>query len=166
MIRAKVNDDTQFEITLADNFVNINHQQWPIDLIVIDNDELNILFKGRSYNIQLLEADHTNKQYQLLVNGKRFGTSLSTELDVMLARLGLSALASKKLNDLKAPMPGLVLKIPVNIGDHVKKGDPILILEAMKMENVIKSPGEATVKAIRVAAGDKVEKNAVLIDFE
>jgi biotin carboxyl carrier protein len=62
-------------------------------------------------------------------------------------------------------MPGLIVDIKVEAGQEVKKGDPILILEAMKMENIIKSPGDGVVKAIKVNPRDNVEKNQVLIQF-
>jgi biotin carboxyl carrier protein len=60
-------------------------------------------------------------------------------------------------------MPGLVLKVLVKDGDVIKKGDNILVLEAMKMENSIKAPADATIKSVKIIAGDKVEKNQVMI---
>ena len=71
----------------------------------------------------------------------------------------------KKLNEIKAPMPGLILDIKVEVGQEVKKGDPILILEAMKMENILKSPGDGIVKAIKVKVKDNVEKGQLLLEF-
>ena len=62
-------------------------------------------------------------------------------------------------------MPGLIVGIHVQSGDAVKKGDSLLILEAMKMENVLKAPADATVKAIRTTKGDRVEKGQVLVEF-
>jgi biotin carboxyl carrier protein len=62
-------------------------------------------------------------------------------------------------------MPGLVLSILVKEGDEVKKGDNLLVLEAMKMENIIKSPADVTIKFIKIKPSDKVEKNQVLIQF-
>ena len=62
-------------------------------------------------------------------------------------------------------MPGLIIDLKVKDGDQVKAGDPLLILEAMKMENIIKSPGDATVKSVKVTMGEGVEKNQVLIEF-
>ena len=71
----------------------------------------------------------------------------------------------RSVNDLKAPMPGLIVDIKVQVGNAVKKGDIVLILEAMKMENVLKSAGDGTVKAIKVTPKQNVEKNQVLIEF-
>ncbi|MNF13023.1 Glutaconyl-CoA decarboxylase subunit gamma [compost metagenome] len=67
--------------------------------------------------------------------------------------------------EIKAPMPGLVLNVIVESGQEVNKGDNLLILEAMKMENIIKSPSSGIVKKILVTKGDKVEKNEILIQF-
>jgi biotin carboxyl carrier protein len=63
-------------------------------------------------------------------------------------------------------MPGLVLDVRVKEGDEVKKGDPLLVLEAMKMENILKSPAHAKIKKINVNKGQAVEKNQVLVSFE
>ena len=63
-------------------------------------------------------------------------------------------------------MPGLVLDGLVNIGDEVSIDQPLMILEAMKMENVIKSPSEGKVKSIHIAKSDTVEKNQMLIVFD
>ena len=74
-------------------------------------------------------------------------------------------LSAKKLNHIKAPMPGLVLSILVEEGKEVKKGDALIILEAMKMENILKSPADGIVKKIAVKKGVPVEKNQLLIEF-
>ncbi|MDB5143897.1 MAG: gcdC, partial [Mucilaginibacter sp.] len=70
-----------------------------------------------------------------------------------------------KVSEIKAPMPGLVLKLFVSEGTEVKKGDNLFILEAMKMENIIKSPADVTVKTVKIKPGDKVEKGQVLLTF-
>ena len=87
-------------------------------------------------------------------------------MEKLLKDLGMASQLTKKLEVLKAPMPGLIHKISVSAGDTVQKGEPLLILEAMKMENLIKSPGDGTIKEVVAAVGNSVEKNAVLIRFE
>ena len=84
----------------------------------------------------------------------------------MLHSLGMDNLTNQKVSDLKAPMPGLVLDIEVREGEQVKKGDALLILEAMKMENVIKSPSDGVIKKIAVNKGEAVEKNQLILNFE
>ena len=77
----------------------------------------------------------------------------------------MSNVNAQKVNDVKAPMPGLILEIKVQPGQEVKKGDPIMILEAMKMENILKSPGDGIVREIKVVEKQNVEKNQILILF-
>ena len=72
----------------------------------------------------------------------------------------------KKLKELKAPMPGLVLDVKVTSGDEVIEGQELLVLEAMKMENAIKSPQDGIIKSISIEKNDKVEKNQILVSFE
>jgi len=67
---------------------------------------------------------------------------------------------------LRAPMPGLVVRVEAKPGDRVVAGAGLVVLEAMKMENELKAPGPARVKSVRVAAGQAVEKGQVLVEFE
>ena len=80
-------------------------------------------------------------------------------------RMGLEDAASSASKELRAPMPGKVLEVLVKEGQHVAEGDPMLVLEAMKMENVLRSAGEGSVGRIHVDAGQAVEKDAVLIEL-
>jgi biotin carboxyl carrier protein len=113
----------------------------------------------------LLKSERDSKQYTLQINGSKYDITLKDKLDDLLAGMGLTAGAAAKLNNIKAPMPGLVLNILVAEGDTITKGDALLVLEAMKMENIIKSPGEGVVKKINVNKGQAVEKNQVLIEI-
>jgi len=124
-----------------------------------------IIYRNKTYSVCLLEFNSTEKRITLLINGNKYKVVLEDQYDVLLKSMGMGANASKKLKLLKAPMPGLVLDVLINVGDEVKKGAPLIVLEAMKMENVIKSPGEAKVSSIEVSKGAAVEKNQVLIHF-
>jgi len=86
-------------------------------------------------------------------------------MDLLLEKMGIANLETVQVNDLKAPMPGLILDILVTPGQTVKKGDQLLILEAMKMENVLKAPGDGVVASIEVEKGKSVEKGQILINF-
>jgi biotin carboxyl carrier protein len=100
---------------------------------------------------------------ELRVNNNNYTVHLKDQYDELLHRLGMDKLASNKVNDLKAPMPGLVLAINVSEGQSVKKGDVLITLEAMKMENTLKAVADAVVKKVIVKKGTAVEKNEVLI---
>jgi len=80
--------------------------------------------------------------------------------------MGLDTIASNKVTDIIAPMPGLILDIMVKAGDEVEEGQSILILEAMKMENVIKAEGAGTVKSINKDVGATVEKGTIIVEME
>jgi biotin carboxyl carrier protein len=99
------------------------------------------------------------------VNGNIFEVQLRDQYDELLQALGMDEVAGKKTGDLKAPMPGLVVSVAVTEGDEVKKGDTLVVLEAMKMENSLKAAGNAMVKKILVHKGMTVEKNQVLIQL-
>jgi biotin carboxyl carrier protein len=87
-------------------------------------------------------------------------------VDLLLERLGMKNVGVKKVNNLKAPMPGLISKLLVKEGDEIKQGEPLLVLEAMKMENVFKAVADVKIKAIKVSEKQAVEKGAELITFE
>lgn len=88
------------------------------------------------------------------------------QYDVLLEKMGIAGGASSKATKLKAPMPGKVLEIMVETGKTVAKGEGLLILEAMKMENMLKAEQDGIIKSVNVSVGDAVEKNNVLIEFE
>lgn len=123
------------------------------------------IIEGRSFTIDFLAINEENGEVELLVNGRKRRVKITTELDSMLKQLGMSGGTSKQIKDLKAPMPGLVLKILVEESQNVEKDTPLMILEAMKMENVIKSPTSGKIAFIKAIQGKAVEKNQVLLSF-
>lgn len=135
------------------------------DLIKINPYQYHVLFKGKSYNVDVVKLNTEEKTLVLKINSVKFNLQLKDKYDELLHTLGLDNLASKKVNEIKAPMPGMVLKVLVKEGDDVKKGDALLVLEAMKMENILKSPTEGTIKKIAALTGTAVEKNQLLIQF-
>ena len=152
--------------------VNRDKQTLSVDDIVVNADiaqtgakSYHVLNDNRSYNVEVVEFDAVQKTATIKVNGNNYPVTAKDQFDMLLERMGMSNLKSGAVDDLKAPMPGMVLKVLVAEGDAVQKGDSLFVLEAMKMENIIKSPGEATVKAIKIKPGDKVEKGQVLIAF-
>jgi biotin carboxyl carrier protein len=86
-------------------------------------------------------------------------------MDLLLAKLGIEHSAESAVKDVKAPMPGLIIDIALEAGQEVKKGDTLLILEAMKMENVIKCPADGIVSKVHIKKGESVEKNQILVEF-
>jgi biotin carboxyl carrier protein len=135
------------------------------DLIKINNNQLHMIYNNRSYTVEIIKFVKEEKSIVVRVNSAKFTISLKDKYDELLHTLGLDNLNVKKVNEIKAPMPGMVLNILVAEGDTVKKGDPLIVLEAMKMENILKSPTEGIIKKISARKGSPVEKNELLIQF-
>ena len=144
---------------------SLNGKAIEADILNTGNREYHLLLKNKSYNILLIKADYDEKKLIVKVNGKKYTLDVKDKYDELLHNLGLDNIAAKKINDVKAPMPGMVLNILVGEGQQVKKGDSLLVLEAMKMENVLKSPTDGTIKKVVALKGTAVEKNQLLIQF-
>ena len=143
----------------------LNGKAVEADILNVGNQEYHLLLNNRSYNILLVKADYSEKKLTVKVNGKKYTLDVKDKYYELLHNLGLDNIASKKINDIKAPMPGMVLNILVGEGQAVKKGDSLLVLEAMKMENVLKSPTDGVIKKVVATKGNAVEKNQLLIQF-
>jgi len=128
-------------------------------------------FRGKLHSIL---TDNTRYEFELIRANGGFdiwhgaGMLRAEVVDEKTERLrklmGLSGKGTKA-SSLKAPMPGLILKVEVEIGQHVKKGDGLVIIEAMKMENELRAHSSAIIKDIKVKPGQAVEKNQELIIF-
>ncbi|MEY4593659.1 MAG: hypothetical protein RIQ47_69 [Bacteroidota bacterium] len=141
----------------------VDGQPFGGDLLEYKNGCFHILRNNRSYTAEILQYNSEEKSFVIKVNNAVYSLSVRDKYDELLREMGIDIAAGNKVNDLKAPMPGLVLNVLVTDGQPVSKGDSILVLEAMKMENIIKAPADGTVKKVAVAKGDKVEKNQVMI---
>jgi len=154
--------------------VNINNQEYPIeeeqlaglDVLVHGPGQYHLLRDGKSYHIEILALDIVSKTVTLTVNGRQQTMQIADETDQLVKQLGFSSVSAAKSKNVIAPMPGLVLDIMVEPGDVVTEGTPLIILEAMKMENVLKAEGDGEVKAIPVTKGEAVEKRQLLIEIE
>lgn len=145
--------------------ITVNGQPFAWDLTPLGNGRYHLLYENRSYSAELVSADYAAKTLVLKLNGQRVELQAKDRFDLLLDKLGMSNATASKVNELKAPMPGLIVDIRVAPGQTVQKGDALLVLEAMKMENILKAPGEGTVAAIKVNLRDNVTKGQVLIQF-
>jgi len=166
MLKVKVNNKHDYGIELANETSGtINGTSFSWDLLEVKNGKFHIIKNDKSYTAEVIKANAEEKTFVINVNGNNYQLQIKDKYDELLKNLGFDNLNSKKVNEIKAPMPGLVLNIRVAVGDTVKKGDPVLVLEAMKMENVIKSPTDGIVSKINIKQGVAVEKNQVLLNF-
>jgi biotin carboxyl carrier protein len=165
MYQIKVNDKYNFDITADDNQLKVNNETISLDRVVLNSSSAHVLFKNISYTIEVVELNKEEKTAVIKVNNNIYTLTIKDQFDQLLKQLGMDNLAVNKIQQIKAPMPGLVLSVLAAEGAEVKKGDNLLVLEAMKMENMIKSPTDGIIKKIEIKQGDKVEKNEILISF-
>jgi biotin carboxyl carrier protein len=164
MYKATVNKK-DFNIENENGQLTVDGKAVEWDLVKISNQFFHVLIKNQSYRAEVIKADAVTKSFQLKINGNVYEVSLKDRFDLLLEKMGLNNGLAGKANNIKAPMPGLIVDLRVKPGDHVNPGDALLILEAMKMENMIKATAQSVVKTVKVAKGDSVEKNQVLIEF-
>jgi len=143
---AKVNDEL-YEYTITEQngrfYFRIGTRQWILA------------------NVQI-EGTHV----QFTIDGQPIELQVKNEQALLLETLGIKAELERSTGNIKAPMPGKVLSIDVSEGDQVQKGDTLLVLEAMKMENEIKAPIQGRVKTIQVELGQTIEKQTLLVELE
>ncbi|GLB50078.1 biotin/lipoyl-containing protein [Neptunitalea lumnitzerae] len=137
-----------------------------LDTVITKPNAYHLLVNNTSYHIEISSADFLLKNYNVKVNNTTYEVAISDDLDKLISEMGFSIGGAKHVNDIKAPMPGLILDINIKEGQEVKEDDPLLVLEAMKMENVISSPRDGVIKSIVISQGQAVDKNALLIEFE
>jgi biotin carboxyl carrier protein len=164
MYKASVNDSV-FEIRAEKEELVVNGQPINWDILEVADEYFHIIHEYKSYRAELVKADYSAKTFTVKINGRIYTVALKDKFDLLLEKMGMNAGSSGKVNNVKAPMPGLIIDLKVKEGDAVKQNDPLIILEAMKMENIIKSPGDGVIKAVKVKKGSSVEKNQILIEF-
>jgi biotin carboxyl carrier protein len=142
MHKVRVNGQEPLELQIENGMVNLIDSETSFDIQKRGNGEWHLIVDGKSMVVYIDKINKEEKTMQAVVNGKVCEVKITDKMDLLLKSMGLENALGKKMNELKAPMPGLVLELKINIGDTVAKGDALLVLEAMKMENVIKAAGD------------------------
>ncbi|NHM03917.1 acetyl-CoA carboxylase biotin carboxyl carrier protein subunit [Flavobacterium celericrescens] len=153
-----VNNSGSFELTES-SLKNL-------DAVCIEQSKFHILKDNKPYKAEIVSADFIAKKYTIKVNNNTYEVAISDALDELIKSMGIERGRTKVVNAIKAPMPGLILEISVEVGQTVKENDPLLILEAMKMENSFLSPRDGVIKSIAVEKGNAVDKGQLLVEFE
>ena len=164
---ARVNDRTEeivLERSKPSSAWSIPGEEGP-DLKAPGPSQFSLIREGRSHRILILKEDRENGIVRMRIGGRNYSVKLQDEQVRMMRTMGFDS-ATAKVSEIKAPMPGLVINVIVKAGDTVKKGDALLVLEAMKMENVIKAPADAVVSAVPAEQGKAVEKGQLLVSFQ
>lgn len=156
----KLNVNNSFQFDLEKESVS------QLDAVSVKANKFHILKDNTPYEAEIVSTDFLNKTYTIKVNNSTYTVAIADALDMLIKEMGFEVGASKQVNAIKAPMPGLILEVSVEVGQEVKENDPLLILEAMKMENSILLPREGVIKSVTMSKGAAVEKGALLIEFE
>ena len=164
MYKASIGSDDVQVVTGKD--ASVNGVPVDIEFVKSATNSFKMRMNGVEKDADLVKLDKENKLVIVRIEGKKFAVQIKEPVDLMLDTLGINSKSTKKVNNLKAPMPGLVIKILAEQGKHYKAGDALMILEAMKMENVFKAAADVTIKAIEITERQTVEKGQILMVFE
>jgi biotin carboxyl carrier protein len=154
----KVNDTFHFDLD--------NESVKLFDAVSIKENKYHILHQKTPYKAEVVSSEFNQKKYTVNVNNNTYVVAISNPLDLLIKDMGFEVGKAKQVNVIKAPMPGLILEIGVEVGQIVHENDCLLILTAMKMENSFLSPRDGVIKSIAIAVGDSVIKGDLLIEFE
>lgn len=166
MYKVNVDEKHSFELSGNEEGLLLGNKELATDIRELKEGHFHVIYAHKSYNVEVVSSDQHKKTAVIKINGQLYTTHIEDRFDRILKAMGMENGAVSTIVEIRAPMPGLVLDITVSEGQELRKGDQILVLEAMKMENNLKSTTEGVVKKIHVAKGDKVEKNQVLIEFQ
>lgn len=161
-----IQKENPFQVVVNDGVYQFNLGKSDIEAIDFDihKSHQKILIGNKYYDVEIEEE--SSKVYKITLDGLTYKVNIVDKYDQLANSLGLKSNVEKKQNNIKSPMPGLVIDVLVKEGDTIQKGEPLIILEAMKMENILKAATEVKIKKILVEKGKAVEKNTTLIEFE
>lgn len=165
MYSIDIGDSKDVKVDLKGSEYLVNGLPIDADIEKISDTRYIIHYKNKCHTVEILGINKDKKTIDLVINNKQLNVKLRDKLDALLEKLGMDKQAGATITDLKAPMPGLIINIMVTENQQVRKGDPLIVLEAMKMENTIKASGDGVVNSILVKEKQSVEKNEVLMRF-
>jgi biotin carboxyl carrier protein len=144
--------------------IKVDDKVYDIDIIEVEKGVYSVLYKGRSYNVELIETD-SPKKYEV----NTFYHSYAAEIidaDAKYQQARKSGDSFEADSTIISPMPGKVVKIPVQVGDVVKKGETVIIIAAMKMESEYKAMKDGVVAEIFVKENDTIDGNQALVKID
>jgi biotin carboxyl carrier protein len=154
--------DQEFLIEIVDErHVSVNGAQYEVDFDSVSGQPVvSLLVNGKSYEAYVYEDEQA---LQVLLHGRMFPVLVEDEREKRLRAAAGSRIAERGDYHLRSPMPGLVVAIPVGEGQEVQKGDVLVVLESMKMQNELKSPRAGLISRLRVKPGDSVDQHQTLL---
>ena len=154
--------DRQIEVELLpDQQVSVDGELVEADFQSVANQPIySLILNGQSYEASISPGDDG---LQVLLHGQLFNVVVEDERQRRLRQSSGGASVLSGEYNLKAPMPGMIVSIPVEEGQKISTGDILLILESMKMQNELKAPRDGIISRVRVQSGDSVDQNQILM---
>lgn len=163
MYKTTVNNNQEYALNNdADLIVSTNEV---VDIIKNKNGSYTVTINNEVVVADIIDIDEEAKLLKVKINQQLYTVAVNEPADILVQQVGVKINTEVKVSNLKSGMPGLVLKVLVKEGDVVKKGDVLLVVEAMKMENLFKASADAKIGKIKVNEKDIIEKGQELITF-
>jgi pyruvate carboxylase subunit B len=159
-------DGHDHEVVLDGEGVHLNGEDVGAQVAPIDGTPVRMVRIGDEVHRVLVRPGSTRGEYTLWLDGYRFDVEALDERTRAIRELSGASAGPSGPAPLKAPMPGLIVRINVQIGDEVQAGQGLVVMEAMKMENELRATAAGRVKSILATIGSAVEKGALLIELE
>ncbi len=156
----------EHEVVLDGEGVHIDGEDVVARVVPLDGTPVHLVTIGDAVHRVVVRPGAGRGAYTLWLDGHRFEVEALDERTRAIRALSGTASASTGPAPLVAPMPGLIVRVNAQVGDHVQPGQGLVVMEAMKMENELRAPAGGTVKNVLVAPGTTVEKGALLLELE
>lgn len=158
-------DEKEFEIEIVDeHHIRVGNRLLPVNIESVSGQPVfSLILDGKSYESYVYQNED---EWEVLLRGRQYQVKVEDEREKRLKAAAGGGVTEGGEFHLKAPMPGLVVTIPVAEGQEVKKGQVLIILESMKMQNELKSPRDGMVERVRVKAGESVEQKQTLLSIQ
>jgi biotin carboxyl carrier protein len=157
-------DNQEFQIEIVDErHIRIGERLLEVDFQAISGQPVfSVILDGKSYESFVYQGD---EDWEVLIRGRQYQVKIEDEREKRLKAAAGGGVAEGGEFHLKAPMPGLVVSVLVEEGQEVKKGQVMLILESMKMQNELKAPRDGVIGRVRVKAGESVEQKQSMLSL-
>jgi biotin carboxyl carrier protein len=155
----------QLEVILDGEGIRADGMFMRARLVDVDGTPVKVLMTGNEVHRVVMQRGPRRGQYALWIDGHRYEVEALDERIRAIRDLSSEGARSPGPAPLIAPMPGMIVRVNVRVGDTVQPGAAVVVMEAMKMENELRAPSAGVVRAVRVQAGAAVEKGAVLVEL-
>ncbi len=164
MYRASVNDEFHLTLEVHDKGFMVNNQLHSPEITKVDHNTYLVILQNKPYTVTIDSRDKNSRNFKLYINSRPYAVKLQHASEGKI--LDVNRADSIRLVEiLRAPMPGIIAEVFVKNGDIVIDGQPLLVLKAMKMENIIRASHDAIVNNVAVTVNQIITKDEALIHF-